>query len=364
MGFIRENILKIVTIIVILIVAILVMIFAFGGKNVAKTKSYSQMEENLKTAAKNYLNDNRKLLPKDENEQSKINLDTLVNAKYIKELSSIDDENIKCNGYVSAIKKNEKYKLIPYIKCGKYYETRSISDYIKDQGIVTSGDGLYQSENKYIFKGETPKNYISIGGRLYRIIEIDEDNELRLITVKRLNYSTSWDNRYNVDQSKYDGINDYSVSRLKDTMELVYNDAEYFSEEEKSLIVPHSACIGKRYLSDNSIDGKTECANQIENQYVTIMTASEYMRASLDSHCNSSNTYTCSNYNYFNDISTTYKTITGVADNTYQVYNVSNGILNVSKASATFTFYPIIYIDKLSLYASGDGSKDNPYMVR
>ena len=147
-------------------------------------------------------------------------------------------------------------------------------------------------------------------------------------------------------------------------MELVYNDAEYFSEEEKSLIVPHSACIGKRYLSDNSIDGKTECANQIENQYVTIMTASEYMRASLDSHCNSSNTYTCSNYNYFNDISTTYKTITGVADNTYQVYNVSNGILNVSKASATFTFYPIIYIDKLSLYASGDGSKDNPYMVR
>ena len=87
MGFIRENILKIVTIIVILIVAILVMIFAFGGKNVTKSKSYTQMEENLKTAAKNYLNDNRKLLPKDENEQSKINLDTLVNAKYIKELS-------------------------------------------------------------------------------------------------------------------------------------------------------------------------------------------------------------------------------------------------------------------------------------
>ena len=36
MGFIRENILKIVTIIVILIVAILVMIFAFGGKNTTK----------------------------------------------------------------------------------------------------------------------------------------------------------------------------------------------------------------------------------------------------------------------------------------------------------------------------------------
>ena len=100
MGFIRENILKIVTIIVILIVAILVMIFAFGGKNTTKTKSYSQMEENLKTAAKNYLNDNRKLLPKDEKEQSKINTDTLINAKYIKELHSIEDENVKCSGHV------------------------------------------------------------------------------------------------------------------------------------------------------------------------------------------------------------------------------------------------------------------------
>ena len=172
MGFIRENILKIITIIIVLIVAILIMIFAFGNKSTTTAKSYPQMEENLKSATKKYVTDNQKLLPKNENETTKINLDTLVDSKYIKELYSIDDSNVKCNGYVSILKKNSKYKLIPYIKCGKYYETVSISNYIKKNDIVTSGDGLYEVGNKYIFKGENPKNYISIGNRLYRIIEI------------------------------------------------------------------------------------------------------------------------------------------------------------------------------------------------
>lgn len=364
MGFIRENILKIITIIIVLIVAILIMIFAFGNKSTTTAKSYPQMEENLKSATKKYVTDNQKLLPKNENETTKINLDTLVDSKYIKELYSIDDSNVKCNGYVSILKKNSKYKLIPYIKCGKYYETVSISNYIKKNDIVTSGDGLYEVGNKYIFKGENPKNYISIGNRLYRIIEIDENDELRLITVKRLNYSTSWDNRYNVDTAKYDGINDYSISRIKDTLQLVYDDSSYFSEEEKNLIVPHSICIGKRYINDTSVDGTTECSNQIDNQYVTMINASEYMRASIDSHCNSTNTYTCSNYNYFNSISTSYRTITAVADNSYQVYSISKGVLELSKASSTFTFYPIIYIDRLSLYVSGNGTQENPYMVR
>lgn len=364
MGFIRENILKIITIIIILVVVILVMVFAFGGKETSNTRTYSQIEENLKNATTKYLNDNKKLLPKNENEQTRINLDTLINSKYIEELSSIDDENVKCSGYVNVLNKGNKYKLIPYIKCGKYYETSSIADYIKNKGIVTSGDGLYQSGNKYIFKGESPNNYITIGDRSYRIIEIDEDNELRLITSSRLNYSTTWDNRYNVDRNRYDGINDYSISRIKDTLELVYNDEEYFSDEEKSLIVPHNACIGKRYLSDTSIDGATECSNQYDNQYVTLITSSEYMRASIDPHCDSTETYSCSNYNYFNDISSSYKTITAVADNSYQVFNVSNGVLSISSASSSFKFYPIIYIDKLSLYAGGDGTEDNPYMVR
>ena len=129
-------------------------------------------------------------------------------------------------------------------------------------------------------------------------------------------------------------------------------------------MIPHSICIGKKYLNDNSIDGSSECSNIIDNQYVSLMYVSEYMRASIDTHCMTSNNYVCSNYNYFNTINSSFRTITAVADNSYQVYIISSGKSNVVRASSTFSFYPIIYIDKLSLYSGGDGTIEHPYMVR
>ena len=80
MNFIRENILKIVTFIVILVVIIIVFSFVFKGTGTSKTKTYAQMEENLKNAAQRYATKNTKVLPKSEKEQSKINSDNLVNA--------------------------------------------------------------------------------------------------------------------------------------------------------------------------------------------------------------------------------------------------------------------------------------------
>ena len=51
MNFIRENIVKIVTFIVILVVMIIVFSFVFKGTGSSKSNTYSQMEENLKVAA-------------------------------------------------------------------------------------------------------------------------------------------------------------------------------------------------------------------------------------------------------------------------------------------------------------------------
>ena len=66
MNFIRENIVKIVTFIIILVVVIIVFSFVFKGVGSSKVNTYAQMEENLKVAAEKYANKNTKLLPKDE----------------------------------------------------------------------------------------------------------------------------------------------------------------------------------------------------------------------------------------------------------------------------------------------------------
>lgn len=364
MGFIRENILKIFTIVIILIIIIVVCIFVFGGSNSKKNTSYLSMENNLIATTKKYLDNNKKLIPQNEGEITKVNLDTLVNSEYIDQLYALEDENVKCSGYVQVINNGDEYNYVPYIKCGKYYETKKLSDYIKENiQTVTGQDGLYLIGQKYVFKGENPNNYLKLGERLYRIIEINDKDEIKLISTERHNSTIVWDNRYNIERDNTDGINDFSKSRLKDSLENIYN-SPYFSEKERNKIIPHDICVGKRYKTDISLDQTTECSVQYPNMKISLLQASEYARASLDTNCKEINDKACLNYNYLQKITPTHRTITAVADNTYQVYYISNGVVNMSRASSSFSIYPVIYIDDLSIYIGGDGTMQNPYIIR
>lgn len=364
MGFIRENILKIVVFVVALVVAILIISFALKGTGLNNVSTYDGMEESLKTSAQKYVSKNQKLLPKSEEEQSKINLDTLVNEEYIDELYSLEDENIKCSGYVMIILKNDNYKYTPYIKCGKYYETKTIADYIKSNSeIVTSDSGLYQDGDKYIYKGENPDNYLMIGERTYRIIEITKDNELRLISADSYDDNAPWDDRYNIETDEYYGINDFSKSRIKDTLDDAY-DSEYFTDEERNFIIEHNVCVGKRALSDESIDGVSDCSVEYANQKVGLINVSDYMRASSDSNCTNTASVSCTNYNYLEYITSSYTTLNAVSDNSYEVYRIYYGISSEIYANSQFSVYPVVYIDPLALYSSGDGTQTNPYIMK
>ena len=363
MNFIRENIVKIITFIVILVVVIIVFSFVFKGTGSSKASTYTQMEEKLKVAAEKYANKNTKILPKDEKEQTKVNTDTLINEKYIKELYSIEDENVKCSGYVLINKNVDDYKYTPYLKCGKYYETTSLVDYIKKNGtVVTSDDGLYQYKNKLIFRGENPNNFVKIDEGTYRIIEI-EDDKIRLISTDRYKDRVTWDNRYNINEEKYVGINNFEKSRLKDYLKDAYN-SDFFSDAERKFMVSYDLCIGKRNLDDKSIDGVVECSNKYPDMKIGMLYASEYMRASIDQNCTSTSDLSCTNYNFFDSISSDFDTLTAVADDTYQFYFVDDGVLDVKKASSNFSFYPVINIDKNALYAGGNGTEENPYTIR
>ena len=64
--------------------------------------------------------------------------------------------------------------------------------------IVTTGDGLYYQNKEYVFKGYPNNNYLEYSGILFRIIKINEDNSIKLITENPLvnlkyngNYETS-----------------------------------------------------------------------------------------------------------------------------------------------------------------------------
>ncbi|MBQ9024687.1 MAG: hypothetical protein IJ105_05710 [Bacilli bacterium] len=372
MEFIRENIAKILIFIGVLIISIIIFTLIFGRNNVGKSLTYSNMENNLLKAATKYANNNKKLLPTTEEETNKINLDTLVDSRYIKELHAIEDENVKCTGYVELLYKNKNNIYIPYLKCGKYYETKTIADYIiNNQQVVTSGDGLYNYNGKYVFRGENPNNYLGIGNRLYRIIEISGD-KVRLISNKRLNEYLVWDDRYNTEKDDTTGINDYSKSRLKDSLNSMIennslvedDDYNYFSSQEIDKMVNHDICIGKRSTSNGSIDSSNECQSIDKDQKLSLITVSDYARASIDPNCRTIFDKSCMNYNYFSQIGSVFRTVTATSDNSYQVFYINDGVAELTRASSTFNANIVIYIDKLSLYNSGDGSFEKPYTIR
>lgn len=377
MNFIRENIVKIVALLVIAVIVIIVAVACSGGGTPTDDASgYIEMENKLQAAAIKYVKKNPSLLPRTVDKSRKIRLDTLINNKYLSEFHAIEDGNISCTGYVEIIKKSEDkdtYRYTPYIKCGKYYQTKTIGDYIKsNEDVVVTGEGLYEQGDKYYFKGEYPKNYIMLGERLYRIIEITEENNLKLISTVKTKNSYVWDNRFNTEKSDYIGINSFSKSRLKESLDFLYNNTDedegevFFSETEKDYIIEHDFCVGKRSQMDVTINSPSECQETLPMK-VGVISLNEYYRTSVAAGCTSIDKQECNNYNYlfsFNSGNNKFMTSIGNKEDTYNFYYIYYGELELKKTFAETNLYPVIYINSNILYKSGSGTEEDPYIVR
>ena len=73
--------------------------------------------------------------------------------------------------------------------------------------VVTSGDGLYADPTvpgRYVFKGVNPNNYITIGDDVYRIISVESDGSLKVMSTVSLerDFDSLW-SRSSSDSNDY-----------------------------------------------------------------------------------------------------------------------------------------------------------------
>ena len=79
---------------------------------------------------------------------------------------------------------------------GNIKKTPITCESLKNQ-VVTSGDGLYKDtyeEERYIYKGANPNNYLIFNNEMWRILSIESDNSLKIIRDELLDnveYDTS-----------------------------------------------------------------------------------------------------------------------------------------------------------------------------
>lgn len=344
------------TVIMIAVIILIVILKVVIGSRV----TFKGAEEKIKNSAITYVLNRKDLLPA-KNEITRIEFNSLVEAKLIKPFEKLlKDKTASCTAYVTIENNNENYVYIPYLDCGEKYKTSYLSDKILSNGTTTSGDGIYEIEGNYVFRGEKVNNYVSFAGITWRILRINSDKSIRLIeTVHEDSYV--WDDRYNTDKKSSTGISDYRVSRIKDTLTGFYD--KLFSSSEKSYIVKQNVCIGKRYEQDENLSNSIECSETLDNQYVSLIQANEFALASIDNNCKTILSNECTNYNYLATFKRTYWTITGVAGRTDKVYKISKNV-NSTIASGSSSTNMVIHLTGNVRYKSGDGTIDNPYVIK
>lgn len=346
---------------IILLVVIIFIIMGVSNKRV----SYETIEKRLKTAATNYLNANENLLPKEESGSITIEGDTLESGKYIKPISKMVKEGVSCSAKVIVTKNGSKYLYSPILNCGEDYKTEKFSTKLLSDNVTKqSGDGLYADGENYRFRGEYVNNYVSLDGKLWRIIDIDKDGYARIIYVDKETEDTYvWDDRYNIDVDNYYGINNYSVSRIRESLINLETNNKYISSSSINLAY-HPICVGKRSLNNLEINNNEECESVVTDQLFSLPYVSDYVAASIDANCKTIEDESCGNYNYLMGMSLASYTITGVKEKSQKVYYVtSSGVAKID-AYGEKKIRITAYISNNALYDDGDGTKTNPYTLK
>jgi hypothetical protein len=321
--------------------------------------SYSGIEKKMISAAEKYYSDNSELLPSQEGGSVSVDVATLVENKYMKELVKYKKSAESCSASVTVTNNNGLYLYISTLKCSDYETTSLYKEILNTQEVVSEGSGLYEVDGTYVFRGEYPNNYVKFADKTWRILSL-ANNEVRLIQVDSYQ-ENPWDNRYNVNALYSSGITTYEISRIKDNLDTIYQ--ADFNDREKSMLVSKQLCIGSRSKKETDNTGSVECSKLTENTYpVGLLQVNEYVRVSLDSNCKLQTDSSCTNYNYLAKLTGHFWTITPSDENDYEVYYISQPVSKMS-ASEYLPIRLVLNIDGSVAYQSGDGTVDNPYII-
>lgn len=378
MNWIRDNIVKIAVVLVILIIVIVVVSLMSGKKQeeeIVSASGYEEIENRLQSAAINFVDDNPNFLPDTTDVNTTIKADTLIKNDYIGEIRAIENKSYKCSGEVVISKlyeDSEDYKFVPYVFCGDYYNTTTITNYILEhEKVVTTETGLYKEGNAYRYKGEYPNNYLLLGEAEYRIISIDQNGVLKLIKSNPTKSRYVWDDRYNSNVGKSVGITNYDKSRMKDNLDFIYSNGDtdegevMFTDDERSYFIFYDFCNGSLHQDSTNIDIAAECSSTVE-QKIGLMNISDFYLASIDSGCVATNRYECTNYNWMYDLLITPYVSMNLTDrNTYEYLKIDeDGLIYRETANRGSRLYIVTHISGDNIFRSGNGTPSDPYVIR
>lgn len=192
-------------------------------------------------------------------------------------------------------------------------------------------DTFKNINNSYYFSGNTDDNYITYSNMLWRIVKVNDDNSIKLISDDVISY-LAFDDNINTFEESYIGkwLNDE-------------NDGVFTKQLDKTNITIDKICTDDISKTNNS-----ECQNYNENLSIGLLSVAEYVNAGAEeSYLNNSKFYYLSSIN---------------KDKVWYVN--SKGKLTNGDGNKLYGIRPTITLKGNIDYNEGKGTIDNPYVIK
>ena len=150
---------------------------------VKRTIGSKQFEARVKNATQEYYKKYPDKLPDSNNSRITISIDELVNEGFLKNPEKLLKKGLTCKGKVSVSNNNGFYIYQPIIECSDDYKTKLLYQKIlEDNPIKTSGNGLYQVNDYYLFRGELVNNFVSFADKKWILSHLEILNKMYQIS--------------------------------------------------------------------------------------------------------------------------------------------------------------------------------------
>lgn len=342
-------------------VIIIIIIIIITSCSKGNGSSYEEIEDKMVSAAKDYYKDKKSALPKEIGGSVRVSIASLVEAELLSEVTDPNDSSNVCSGYVEVTKVDDEYAYEPFLVCEGNYEPKYLVDKIKEVKTDELGNGVYTINDEYVYRGSDVDNYVSFNDILWRIVKIDKDGDIKLVKAERTMDTYSWDTKYNSESETTSGdTSNYLLTNIRQMLNTYYEDN--FTKENKSKIISKDICVGKVSLTDEFSTEK-ECSIIKESEKVSLLNATDYKNASLDNNCTTLSSNECINRNYLADDNVNTWLLNPSSQDTYRVLYLYN-TLGTSYASSERRINPVIYLSSKVITSKGNGTMDDPYVIK
>ena len=240
-----------------------------------------------------------------------------------------------------------------------FYGTRMIKYYLKENGKSNDKDNIVllvdtvlkkqsyvdltkglifdEEKNEYRYLGEVDDNYLEYSGILYRIIGIDKDKNIKVISDKSVTMM-------------YSGLEKgYDKSYVNKWLN--YDKDVSGSDVYEKNIKESVNYLSSTYYCEDIIDDikNITCDKNTTNYKITLLSLYDYYKAGgKSSFLNNGETFYLGTLNKDN----------------HNYYITSDGEVSINEISTrTYAVRPVITIISSSVLLSGKGTKDDPYKI-